>query len=106
MDARTTTWADRLLLLNLILQVFDGVATYHGIAVWGEANPFIRNLVPHLGVGLTLAMFKLQASALLLFVWAAGTRRLAVPCMLTTAASYAALSFVPWVGAFWSQLTV
>jgi hypothetical protein len=28
-----------LLLLNLALQVFDGVATVHGVRCWDEGNP-------------------------------------------------------------------
>ena len=32
-----------LFVLNVCLQLFDGVATYHGVAHWGEGNPIARD---------------------------------------------------------------
>ena len=49
----------QLFLLNLALQLFDGVATYQGLRHhWTEGNPIILASIPYLGTGATLLLFK------------------------------------------------
>jgi hypothetical protein len=91
-----------LVLINLVLQVFDGVATYVGIhhAGFGEGNPLVAWAMRSLGTGPAHWLFKLQACACLLLVWQLGKRSLlARPALALTAALYAAWSFAPWSAA-------
>jgi len=45
----------QLFLLNLCLQLFDGVATYEGLRHhWAEGNPILVSWMPYLGAGGTL----------------------------------------------------
>lgn len=91
-----------LVALNLILQVFDGVATYVGVhhAGFGEGNPLVAWAMNVFGTGPALWLFKLQACACLLLVWQLGTRsRLARPALVLTAALYAVWSVGPWSAA-------
>ena len=52
----------QLFLLNLCLQLFDGIATYEGLRWhWSEGNPLLLAAIPYLGVGTTLLLFKAKA---------------------------------------------
>lgn len=91
-----------LVLLNLMFQVFDGVATYVGVSHvgFGEGNPVVAWAMQHLGTGPALWAFKLQACACVLLVWQLGTRsRLARPALALTAVVYALWSIGPWSAA-------
>ncbi|HWP67314.1 MAG TPA: hypothetical protein VNO26_15565 [Candidatus Limnocylindria bacterium] len=86
-----------LLVLNIALQVFDGVATLHGLCCWNEGNPLIRAGIETLGPTQALALAKAQACGSLVLV-----RRLARPVVAGTvlaagAGAYFGLSFVPWM---------
>lgn len=95
----------QLLLLNLALQVFDGIATWQGVDIWGEGNPLVLHFMPQLGTGLTLFLFKLKACALLLFLWACGTRvSLVHDSFVVLATAYACFSFIPWTARLMSLL--
>lgn len=88
-----------LVLLNLLFQVVDGVATYVGVhhAGFGEGNPLIRWTMEQVGTGPALWAFKLQACACVLLVWQLGTRsQLARPALAVTAVLYALWSIGPW----------
>ena len=50
-----------LFLLNLALQLFDGIATHHGLRSWQEGNPVIRAAMQALGNEQALLLFKAQA---------------------------------------------
>ncbi len=93
--ARERLW--QLLLLNLALQVFDGIATWQGVGIWGEGNPLMLHAMSTLGTGAALFMFKLKSCALLLFLWACAKR---VPMVhdsfVVLATTYIVLSFIPW----------
>ncbi len=53
----------------MLLQVFDVLSTMVGFAMGlGEANPFLRNLIPTLGPLMALVIGKLLASTILLVV--------------------------------------
>ena len=88
-----------LVAINLVLQIFDGVATYVGVhhAGMGEGNPLVALAMRTLGTGPALWAFKLQACACLLLVWQLGKRSLlARPALALTAACYTVWSVGPW----------
>lgn len=98
MTSREELAVSALVVLNLLLQVFDGVATYVGVGLgFGEGNPLVHQAMTLVGPGPALWAFKLQASACILLVWMLRHRsRLAAPALALTAALYAAFSFGPW----------
>lgn len=91
-----------LFLLNVVLQLFDGVATYHGIAFWNEANPLLNHAFPYLGVGITLLLFKAKACGFLVVLRRLGARPLVVETLAMLATVYAFFSFFPWMSRFLS----
>ena len=87
-----------LFLLNLGLQLFDGLSTYQGVQLgWQESNPLLQALMMHWGVGWALLGVKSAACALLLLLRCLGTHRLIARALTLTAAYYFTLSFLPWV---------
>jgi len=101
-DTRTQASNERvvlaLLVLNILLQVFDGVATYQGLhAGFPEGNPIVAWGIEHLGPAAALALFKLEACACLVVLWWLGARSsVAVPALAAAAAIYAIASVLPW----------
>jgi|GEM_PF-5780561 len=102
--AATTLAFHGLLVLNLLLQIFDGLATYVGFAVWGEGNPLLRVAIDRLGLGPALLVAKSVGCALLVFIWASGTGRIALAAMSICALVVGACSLVPWLDCFWAEL--
>lgn len=101
--------ADRLhqlFLLNLALQLFDGVATYHGIVHWGEGNPIVARLMQSVGIGVALLLLKAHACGCLVVLRRLGPRPIAYETMVMVATVYGMLSFVPWMTRFLSLLPV
>jgi len=91
----------RLLILNLALQLFDGVATYEGLRLgFHEANPILAAAFALCGVGPALLLFKMKACGLLLLLHRAAPARLGVTVMQALAAVYCVLSLGPWLGKF------
>ena len=89
-----------LVLVNLTLQLFDGVLTYVGLQVgFGESNPLIAWAIGALGPGSALVLVKLEACACLMAVWQLRRSRLAAPALALTAAIYVACSLAPWAAA-------
>ena len=87
-----------LFLLNLGLQLFDGLSTYQGVQLgWQESNPMLQALMMHWGVGWALLGAKSAACALLLLLRCLGTNRLIAQALTLTAAYYFTLSFLPWM---------
>ena len=100
MTARAERAVFALLLLNLGLQVFDGIATYAGLRLgFGEGNPLLAGAMTNLGPALALGLTKLSACACLLGVWHARRARLALPALVIAAAVYATCSLAPWSAA-------
>lgn len=94
----------QLLLLNISLQLFDGVASYYGVRHWGEANPLLGHAMMALGMGPALLLYKAKACGYLVLV-----RRLRDPQATLTiyalvAVAYGTMSFVPWMVRFGSML--
>jgi hypothetical protein len=87
----------QLFLLNLCLQVFDGVATYQGLRLnWGEGNPLLLSWMPLIGTGPTLLLFKAKACAFLLVLRGLGARPLVHDSLVVLATVYVMFSFIPW----------
>jgi Domain of unknown function (DUF5658) len=94
----------RLVLLNLMLQAFDGLATYQGMLLGvQEGNPVMRAAMMHWGVAETLLGTKGAACLALPLFLLVRHRRLSVWALAVLAGFYLALSFVPWLTIFLSE---
>jgi uncharacterized membrane protein len=91
-----------LLLVNVWLQIFDGVATYLGVtAGYGEGNPIVAATFTHIGMGPALFVAKLYACGCLVLIWhLRGRSTLTFPALIGTAAAYLIGSVAPWSAAF------
>lgn len=90
-----------LLLLNLVLQLFDGVATYAGLHLGiQEGNPLLRDAFAFWGLGTGLLLIKGHACGLLLMLYRLASESLAVTALGMLAAVYSVCSLVPWLGTF------
>lgn len=91
----------RLLILNLALQMFDGVATYQGLRLGvREANPILLAAFNLLGVAPALLLFKANACGLLVLLRRAAPARVGIAVLRGLAAVYCVLSLGPWLGKF------
>jgi hypothetical protein len=86
-----------LFLLNIALQLFDGVATVQGLASWREGNPVIRAAIQALGAEQALLLWKAQACGWLVLLRSSAAPALAGPALAFGAGLYLTLSFVPWM---------
>ena len=98
----TSSVLDQLLQLNLALQLFDGVATYHGLATWGEANPLVAGAIGTMGPLQALLLFKAKACGYLILLRRTCSARAACASLTFTAVVYATFSFGPWMTRFGS----
>jgi len=91
----------RLFVLNMALQLFDGVATYQGLQIgFKEANPILVQAFSHVGILPTLVLYKAYACGLLVILHRVTPARLGVPIMKGLAAVYCIFSLGPWLGKF------
>jgi hypothetical protein len=91
-----------LFVLNIALQLFDGVATYQGVRLgWSEANPLLVASFQTLGIGPALLLYKAKACGLLLLLERAPLQ-IGVFSMRALAAVYAVFSLAPWLAKFLS----
>jgi uncharacterized membrane protein len=92
--------ADRilaLLLLNLTIQLFDGVATYVGLGLGvREANPLVAAAMREMGTGSGLALSKLVALLFLALLFGRRDERWVGPGLMILAIGYICLSLIPW----------
>ena len=90
-----------LLLINVILQIVDGVMTFAFLrpGVAEELKPLIRAAIEHYGVGPTVCHVKVFAIALLSLVWPLRRNPLAAPGLLFLGAFYAVIVLLPWATA-------
>ena len=95
----------QLVLLNVALQIFDGIATYEGLRLgWHEGNPLLVAAFAWIGIGPALLLFKAKACALLM-VLHRFSHRPGVPAVLgLLAGAYGMFSLVPWTAKFVSLL--
>jgi hypothetical protein len=92
-----------LFLLNICLQMFDGVATYLGILGGAaEGNPIVAAAMTHLGLGTALLLFKAKACGCLVLLRRLGDTPLAVLALAGVAVVYVTCSFVPWLVQLWA----
>lgn len=90
-----------LLTLNLVLQLFDGIATYQGLNIgWEEANPLLVAVFDLMGVGPGLVVFKLKACVLLLLVHRFTPVPVGIRVLTMLAAVYCTFSLAPWMAKF------
>jgi uncharacterized protein DUF5658 len=84
------------LLVNIGLQLLDGVATYQGLR-WGghELNPILRAAIAQRGVVSALLGWKLLACGLLVFLRMVNRPVLAVKALILTTLAYICFSLVP-----------
>ena len=86
-----------LLLLNLLLQAGDGLATWSGMQRGiGEGNPLIAGLMEAIGVAPALLFAKLGAICGLALLYRCRRHPLVEPGLVLLAAVYTVLSIVPW----------
>ena len=89
-----------LVILNIALQLFDGLATYVGIhSGFAEGNPILDWAFGRFGPASTLCLFKLEACVCVLMLWRMRRSWLAAPALALSAAVYAVCSFAPWAAA-------
>jgi|RhiMetdeSRZDD1v2_1073273.scaffolds.fasta_scaffold139287_5 uncharacterized protein DUF5658 len=84
-----------LLILNLTLQVFDGLFSYQVFSLGAaEANPFVSAAISNWGVLYGLLYKKILACALLLLIFALGFRHpsLAKRALILTASVYTSVA--------------
>lgn len=93
-------YLDQLFLLNLSLQLFDGVATYQGARIWGEGNPILFHSMAYFGVGVALLLFKAKACGLLVLLRRRGERPVIIASLTVVALCYGVFSFIPWMTRF------
>ena len=94
----------QLFLLNVSLQLFDGVASYHGVPIWGEANPVMYQTMVVLGVGPALLLYKAKACGFLVLVRRLADPRATLFVYAVAAVAYGTLSFFPWLARFGAML--
>jgi len=94
----------RLVVLNIMLQTFDGLATYYGLSLGvQEGNPMMQAAMLQWGVVNTLLGTKGAACLTLPVFLFVRPRRLSVWALAVLAVAYLALSFVPWLAIFFSE---
>jgi len=97
MHIRNTLLVHQLFLLNIVLQVFDGIATYYGITTpWNEANPLLGAAMMQFGIGAALLLCKGAACAGLVLLRCLDRHPLAAKAMVAIATVYGFCSFIPW----------
>jgi hypothetical protein len=85
-----------LVALNLLLQLFDGVATYIGWQEFGEGNPLLRAGFDAWGAGPTLLLAKIAAAVLIVLVARVPRPRAVTVGLGLTLGVYTAMSLIPW----------
>ena len=86
-----------LFLLNIVLQLFDGMATYAGVQMGvGEANQLLRNAFAVWGVGPSLILFKGLACGMLLLLYRNAGEEIGRPALTLLATVYCVCSLFPW----------
>ncbi len=95
----------QLFVLNILLQIFDGVATYSGMNLGvKEGNPLLRNAFWFWGVGPTLLVIKVHACGLLVLLYKIAGEQVATSALGMVAGVYSVCSFIPWLGTFFVLL--
>jgi len=91
-----------VILVNIIIQLFDFIATYFGTETYGEFNPVMRYGFQAIGVLPTLVLAKSWA---LLVLYKLRNRPAAAPTLWGLAGFYTVLCVIPWTLVFVFYLT-
>lgn len=90
-----------LVIVNVLLQVWDGVATYYGLSRGvQEGNPLLRSCMEYWGVGVTLVGAKSVACLFLCYLHEVAHLALSTWGLVFIMVSYFVCSFVPWLVLF------
>lgn len=94
-----------LFVLNVLLQLFDTVATYQGLRVGlGEANPILVAAFERFGTVPALLAVKGVACALLCLLVSYRHHPVVIPSLKFLAAAYVVMSLFPWLSKFLALL--
>ena len=86
-----------LFLLNIVLQLFDGMATYAGVQMGvPEANQLLCSTFVVWGVGPSLVLFKAFACGTLVLLYRKTGEDIGRPALMLLAAVYCGFSLLPW----------
>ena len=92
-----SSWVALLVVVNLFLQVWDGCATYYGLAQGvQEGNPLLRSCMEYWGVGVTLVGAKSAACVFLVYLHEVASLSVSQWGLILAAGSYVVGSFLPW----------
>ena len=94
-----------LFALNVLLQLFDAVATYQGLRIGlNEANPILIAAFQRVGTLPALVAFKGLACALLCLLVSYRHHPIVIPSLKFLAAVYSVMSLFPWLAKFLTLL--
>jgi hypothetical protein len=91
------SWISLLMVMNLALQVWDGLATYYGLSQGvQEGNPLLRSCMEYWGVGVTLVGAKSAACVFVFSLYKVPYLSLSQWGLVLAAVSYVVGTFLPW----------
>ena len=91
------SWVSLLVVMNLALQVWDGLATYYGLSHGvQEGNPLLRSCMAYWGVGVTLVGAKSAACVFLVYLREVAYLSVSQWGLILAAVSYVVGSFLSW----------
>ena len=92
-----SSWVSLLVVVNLALQVWDGLATYYGLSQgMQEGNPLLRSCMEYWGVGVTLVGAKSVACVFLIYLREVASLSVSQWGLVVAAGSYVVVSVLPW----------
>jgi hypothetical protein len=92
-----SSWVSLLVVMNLSLQVWDGLATYYGLSQGvQEGNPLLRSCMEYWGVGVTLVGAKSAACVFLVYLREVASLSVSQWGLVLTALSYVVGSVLSW----------
>jgi hypothetical protein len=92
-----SSWILLLMVMNLALQVWDGLATYYGLSQGvQEGNPLLRSCMEYWGVGVTLVGAKSAACVFVFSLYKVPYLSLSQWGLVLAAVSYVVGTFLPW----------
>ena len=92
-----SSWISLLVVMNLSLQVWDGLATYHGLSHGvQEGNPLSRSCMEYWEVGVTSVGAKSAACVFLVYLREVASLSVSQWGLVLAAVRYVVGSVVPW----------
>jgi hypothetical protein len=91
------SWISLLVVMNLALQVWDGLATYYGLSQGvQEGNPLWRSCMEYWGISVTLIGAKSAACVFLAYLREVASLSVSQWGLVLTAVSYGLGSVLSW----------